>query len=203
MSKVVQAIFWVAGVLMLVVVALPAAVGYGYAVIMFPAYDQSSSCQGRKADPIREDDYRVYLLNRGCNVQEAMEGLGKENQMAPARLMAFYRGKALPVGAETGAWEDVQAQLSEFKAFSIARDGLSEFWDDPISRLFALAGQKYFEVAAPIFFGAIGDGASHIAGIVQLGPLAQGLLYIGVSMLGLAIVASALYCLLKQALKWF
>ena len=205
MSKIVQVVFWIAGVLVLVLVVLPAAAGYGYAVTMFPAYDQSSSCKDRKADPIGEDDYRIYLLNHGCNVQEAMEGLGKEVQRDPARLMAYYRGEARPGSADDiVAWDAVQASLHKFKAFSVARNcppncGLSEFWgDDVISRQFAVAGEKYLQTAISIFLGALGVGASHIAGIVRLGPLAQGLLYIGY-VIGLAILASALYDLLKNA----
>jgi hypothetical protein len=208
MSKVIQLVFGIAGVLVFAVLVLPAAAGYGYALAMLPAYDQSASCKDQKADPIREDDYRVYLLNRGCNIQKAMEDLGGEVHIESERLMAFYRGELKPSSAdETIGWDAVQGSLKTFKSFSATDDcppdcGMSGAGggSDPISRMFDGAFQKYLEIALPIFLGAIGMGASHVAGIMQQGPLAQGLLYMAY-VVGLAIAASALYDLLKQAIK--
>jgi hypothetical protein len=200
MSKLLEPVFWIGGVIIFLVWALPAIAGYGYAVLMLPAYDQTASCEKEKADPIRADDYRVYLLNHGCTVEAALQGIGKDLSVNPARLMAFYKGETRPASAdEVSAWDAALAMLRTFKLSPAGSgDGLSSFWgDDAISRQFERLGERYTLTATPIFLSALDLGASHIAGIMQQGKAAEGGLYIAY-LIGLAILATALYDLLKR-----
>lgn len=204
LRKFVQGVALIASVLALAVLALPAVGGYVYAVLLFPAYDQSEPCKSRKADPVSEDDFRVYLLNHGCTVREALGGLAREFRIDPGRLLALHSGAQQPRSAdEVSAWDAVQASLRQFKPFASAAACppycLSDFWgDDVVSQLFQRAFDSYFIVATPIFYEALAVGAAHIAGAAQQGPLAQGFLYFGY-LIGFGVLASAIWAALKRA----
>jgi hypothetical protein len=163
-STLAMIAFWVLGVVAIGVFGLPAAAGYGYAVIFYPGYDQQFVCSGHRNDPVTADDYRVFLLNRGCTLQDAIQEIAKEEGKDPRRLTALYRGEAGPGSAdEVIELDALRAELDRsFKPFPDTGGcppgqycPPNTFWgDDIIGRLFANVGHNYLYYALPIFFGA-------------------------------------------------
>jgi len=195
---------------------LPWAAGYGYAATFFYAYD--NACPD-KSKPLTEDNYRVFLLNRGCTLEEAAIDVAKEfpsystiRPMTPERVVALYRGDEKPQTADEVMVTDViRAELKRsFKPFAlsgnckpdeICNEGLSHFWgNDAISRIFAKAGDLYLSYAVPVFYDGLGAGAQHMAAILASGPLAKGLLFVFYA-IGAAILLNIVWGLLRKAVS--
>ncbi|KAI94277.1 hypothetical protein T281_11890 [Rhodomicrobium udaipurense JA643] len=188
---------------------LPWAGGYGYAATFFYAYDYA--CPGKSA-PLTQDNYRVFLLNRGCSLDDAAQDLAREYRKTPERVMALYRGEAQPQSADEVMITDaIRAELKQsFKPFALAanckpgeicNEGLSPFWgDDVVSRLFAKAGDLYLGYAVPMFYDGLGMGAHHIAAVLASGPLAKGVLFV-VYAIGAAFLLNFVWGLLRKAIS--
>jgi hypothetical protein len=196
-----------AALLLVATFVLPWAAGYGYAATFFYAYE--SACPG-KSEPLTEDSYRVFLLNRGCTLEKAIDDLASDYRKTPERLLALYKGDAKAESAdEVMVTDAVRAELKRsFKPFGLARhcapgeicnEGLSPFWgDDAVSRIFAKAGDLYLSHAVPVFYDGLGTGAQHMATLLATGPLARGLLFV-VYATGAAILLNILWGLLRRA----
>jgi hypothetical protein len=183
-------------------IGLPFAGGAGYAALLYPAFDVS--CPIEKNDKRGHDDYRVYLLNRGCNVSEALAGIAADLDYAKGadRLKALVDGTEQPQNSgEESARDEARKQLHSFKPFSTGCPPgelcPSDFWgDDVISNFFQLLGDKYGAYAVPQFLSGLDLGADQLSSIAAMGPLAQGLLYL-FYLVVLAVIGSAAYDMLK------
>lgn len=186
-----------------VLIALPFAGGTGYAGLLYPAFDVGCPL---KPDESREhDDFRVYLLNRGCNVGQALAGIATDLNYTKGvdRLRALVDGKLKPEsGDEDLARNAAVEQMHSFKSFSPpcppGEFCPSDFWGkDPISRSFAFLGNTYGTYATPQFLSGLDFGADQLSSIEAMGPLARGLLYLFYVVV-LAVIGSAAYDMLKS-----
>jgi hypothetical protein len=185
-----------------VLIALPFAAGYGYAGILYPAFD--AGCPLKDDAKRGHDDFRVYLLNRGCTIGDALAGIAADLNYSKGvdRLRGLVDGTQKPEsGDEDSARNAAVEQLHRFKPFaSQCPPGdlcPSDFWgDDVISNLFHLLGDKYATYATPQFLSGLELGADQLSSVTEMGPLAKGLLYLFYVVV-LAVLGSAAYDMLK------
>lgn len=191
---------WISAIIMIGII-VPGALGYGYALTFFSSYEYACpKPDEQKNTPISGDDYRIYLLNRGCSLDEMMAEMGREYGIDPQILKALYLGTAEPQTSNQVMLQGVvREQAYQFKPFPGDNTPNYEA-DDAVSRLFHNAIDQYMIKVTPIFLGATAIGAEHITSIWRMGPLARGMIYLAY-IIGLGILGAAIYDLMKRLLR--
>lgn len=191
---------WISTII-IVGMIVPAALGYGYALTFFSSYEYACPRQPeQKNDPIPADDYRIYLLNRGCTLDAMMGEMGREYAIDPQVLKGLYLGKADPQSSNEVMLQGVvREQAYLFKPFP--SDNRPDYGtDDAVTQLFNNAIDFYMLKATPLFLSAVAIGAEHITAIWRMGPLARGMIYLAY-IIGLGILGAAIYDLMKRLLR--
>jgi len=173
----------------------PGALGYAWAVGWLPVYSAVCHFDRIFGPAINPDGYRIYLLDRGCDVDAAIRNILAASQFAAGpdkvdanRIVDIYHHKQLAVpGDESLAVDLVRQKLREFASStpdesSCTRDNrycvASGASDDDFISSWAHAYLSY--VQSQFRYTAI-DGADYIASLLAMGLIAQviiGLCYL-------------------------
>jgi hypothetical protein len=112
---------------------LPPAGGYGYAIMALPLYGQickNATISGVFDGKMSAEDYRVWLLNRGCaadtalrdviadlNLDAPSERVSPEKpHLDPVKYAEYYNGRSRPTNADEARWLDVlREEMKSFK----------------------------------------------------------------------------------------
>jgi len=112
---------------------LPPAGGYGYAIMALPLYGQickNATISGVFDGKMSTEDYRVWLLNRGCTVDTALrDGIADLNldnplksvspektNLNPIKYTEYYYGRSMPASADEARWLEVlRTEMKSFK----------------------------------------------------------------------------------------
>ena len=124
---------FVAGLIASGLLFLPPAGGYGYAIMALPLYGQickNATISGVFDGEMSAEDYRVWLLNRGCTADTALHDViadlnldtplksvspGKTN-LDPVKYTEYYNGRSRPANADEARWLEVlRAEMKSFK----------------------------------------------------------------------------------------
>lgn len=170
----------------------PGVIGYAWAIGWLPVYGAVCHFDRIFGPAVNPDGYRVYLLDRGCDVDAAIRSILAASQFAAGqdkvdadKIVDIYHHKQLAVsGNEFLAVDLVQQKLREFASSTpdetyCTRDnryciasGASD--EDFISRW---AHAYLFYVQSQIRYTAM-DGADYIASLLRMGLIAQGIIAI-------------------------
>jgi hypothetical protein len=123
----------VAGLIASGLLFLPPAGGYGYAIMALPLYGQickNATISGVFDGEMSAEDYRVWLLNRGCTVDTALRDViadlnldsplksvspGKTT-LDPVKYTEYYNGRSRPANADEARWLDIlRTEMKSFK----------------------------------------------------------------------------------------
>jgi hypothetical protein len=181
-------------------VALPVTLGFAYAFLWLPVY--AGVCSEAAFAPMPADKYRIFLLNRGCDLDEAITEIARSMEADPATLHDLYGGKE-PTTSEEVMWADaLQAGLRSFvplrtragacppeDAYCPQRYGWS---NDVLSNLIRKAAAPYGNYAKRQFVQGVNDGADFVSGVLAMGTVMRGMLLLGYGLIAAVAVAAAM-----------
>lgn len=178
----------------------PTAAGYAWAIAWLPIYGTVCNFDKVFGSTITPDGYRIFLLNRGCDLDAAIREIAADLDPGkdPNRLVAIYHGTQRP--SSTDELIEMDAVESGLRQFVMPKEvtdcavgqdqycAPAHYWnDDIVSSLFSIIGHKYDSYSEPKFFDAINDGADRIAAALRMGPIVQGILLLCYSVAGLVV----------------
>lgn len=199
--------------IVLVLACLPFVIGFGYAMVSLPIYGGVCEFKNVFSDKITPDGYRAFLLNRGCNLDEEIKrvvGDATDGRRAGDKFVEVYHGVPHALsGDEESLMHAVRAELRLFRPLKMSTDcgtGIycpqsTFFGDDVISNLFASVWNKYALYAVPSFVFAVNMGADFLVGILRMGSVAQGflfLLYAGASLVIIDVLGKLAFDFIKK-----
>lgn len=183
MQRLKTSAVWILLALVALVIA-PTAAGYAWAIAWLPGYAVVCHIDKVFGPSITADGYRIFLLNRDCDLDTAIEKIAVENGMDPGKLVAMYHG-TYPK-SKFSAEDVLELNVLQFslRKFALpvtqrepcppgqlcgpwARDIVTDILDNIVGR--------YGPYAQNSFFGAVNDGADAIANILRQGPIFQAL----------------------------
>jgi len=168
----------------------PGVAGYAWAIGWLPVYGTVCHFDKIFGPAINTDGYRVYLLDRGCDVDAAIRDILAASQFAAGqdrvdanKIVDVYHGKRLAnAGDEFLAVDLVQQKLREFRASTprgngCARDnryctGTDGSDEDFISSWI----HAYLSLVRSQFRYTAVDGADYLASLLRMGLVAQGVI---------------------------
>jgi hypothetical protein len=178
----------------------PGVTGYAWAIGWLPIYGLVCHLDKVVGPAINSDGYRVYLLDRGCDVDAAIRNILAGSEFAAGqdkvdadRIIGIYHHRQLAeTGDESLARDLVQEKLSEFATSVPVGTGCApdnrycnpaETSDENFISRWVHA---YLSYAQSQFRYTVIDGGDYIASLVAMGFIAQviiGLCYLAAMLL--------------------
>lgn len=189
----------------------PGVAGYAWAIGWLPVYGAACHFDKIFGAAINPDGYRVYLLDRGCDVDAAIRNVLAASQFAAGqdkvdadRIVEVYHGKRLAVaGNEFLAADSVQKKLREFASSTpggndCPRDNRyctpRETADEDF---FSTWAHAYLSYVQSQFRFTVMDGADYIASVLRMGLGAQVIIALCYLAAGLAVAVGVVRHLLR------
>ncbi|MCC7250523.1 hypothetical protein [Hyphomicrobium sp.] len=194
---------------------LPYALGFGYAWSALPVYWTVCKDGSFKSD-ISADEYRIFLLNRGCDPEAAARQIAEEvlkDPQAADRAVRVYRGETPAVTAEDRFVDSmadgsliqgiIHFRLHRFRPFDTYDPNCppesncpkpSFFSDDLIGNLMS----NYVDYLDGPMHDSIAEGSRQVAQIWRQGPLTRGILLVVYAALA-GIAVNAIYSLIFKS----
>ena len=168
----------------------PGVIGYAWAIGWLPVYGAVCHFDKIFGPAIDPDGYRIYLIDRGCDVDAAIRNVLAASQFAAGqdkvdadRIIDIFRHKKLAVaGDETLALDFVQQKLREFAASAPGAGNCAP--DNRFCAISAATDEDVFSRWAHAYFSYVQlqfrytamDGADYIASLLRMGLVAQGMI---------------------------
>jgi hypothetical protein len=177
-------------ILVVAVGLFPGVVGYVWAIGWLPIYGAVCHFDKVFGPAINPDGFRIYLVDRGCDVDAAIRAILAKSQFAAGqdkvdadRMVDIYHHKQLAVaGNEFLAHDVVVQKLREFATSSPSADACT-MDDRYCASPEAMSGNfisrwtdAYVYYAQSQFHYTAIDGADYIASWLQMGPLGQAVI---------------------------
>ena len=168
------------------VACFPGTAGYAWAIAWLPVYGTVCHLNKIFGPDVSRDGYRIFLLNRGCDVDKAIQQIvtaASDLSVDPAKIVAIYHGTSRAETAdEYLAMDRVESGLREYAGSAPITDNCTGGYcaiPAPSNEDFVTkwAGE-YMSYARSQFLYTAKDGADYIASLLRMGPLVQGLVYI-------------------------
>jgi hypothetical protein len=173
----------------------PGVTGYAWAIGWLPIYGLVCHFDKVVGPAINPDGYRVYLLDRGCDVDAAIRNILAGSQFAAGqdkvdadRIIGIYHHRQVAeTGDESLARDLVQEKLSEYATSAPVGTGCAP--DDRYCSLADAAGDNfmsewvhaYLSYVQSQFRYTVIDAADYITSLLAMGLIAQviiGLCYL-------------------------
>jgi len=163
----------------------PGTAGYAWAIAWLPVYGTVCHLNKIFGPDVSRDGYRIFLLNRGCDVDAAIRQIvtaASDLTVEPGKIVAIYRGTSR---AETPdeylAIDRVESGLREYAGDASNTDNCAGGYcaiPGPSSEDFlAKWASAYASYARSQFLYTAKDGADYIASLLHMGPVVQGLMF--------------------------
>jgi hypothetical protein len=177
-------------ILVVVVGFVPGVAGYGWAILWLPIYGAVCHFDKVFGSAINPDGFRIYLVDRGCDVDAAIRDILAKSQFAAGqdkvdadRVVDIYHHKQLAVaGGEFLARDLVLQKLREFATSSLGANACApddRYCATPEAsdwNLFSRWTHSYLYYVQSQFHYTAMDGADYIASLLRMGPLAQAII---------------------------
>jgi hypothetical protein len=176
----------------------PGTAGYAWAVAWLPVYGTVCHFDRIFGPNVSRDGYRIFLLNRGCDVDTAIRQIvtaASDLSVDPGKIVAIYHGTSRAETAdEYLAFDRVESGLREYASAAPSIDDCvggyctipSPSSEDFVSRW----ASAYASYARSQFLYTAKDGADYITSLLRMGRVVQGLIFI-------AYLAAALFLLTR------
>ena len=178
----------------------PGVTGYAWAIGWLPIYGLVCHFDKVVGPAINPDGYRVYLLDRGCDVDAAIRNILAGSQFAAGqdkvdadRIIGIYHHRQLAeAGDESLARDLVQEKLSEFATSAPVGTGCAPDnryctpADASDEDFFSRWVHAYVSYVQSQFRYTVIDGADYITSLLAMGLVAQviiGLCYLAAILL--------------------
>jgi hypothetical protein len=183
---------WLTEIAILVVVVgfFPGVAGYGWAIGWLPIYGAVCHFDKVFGSVINPDGFRIYLADRGCDVDAAIRDILATSQFAAGqdkvdadKMVDIYHHKQLAVAASEFLARDLVLQkLREFATSSMGANACTP--DDRYcatpealdGNFFSRWIRSYIYYVQSQFQYTVMDGADYIASLLRMGPLAQAVI---------------------------
>ena len=165
----------------------PGIAGYAWAIGWLPVYGTVCHLDKIFGPTISPDGYRIYLLDRGCDVDAAIRNILTASQFAAGqdkvdanKIIEVYHAKRLAVpGNEFLAVELVQKRLREFTTSIPDTNDCT-----PANRHCSTresSGEDFFSAWLHAYFSYVRlqfrytviDGSDYLTSLLRMGPIAQ------------------------------
>jgi len=164
----------------------PGAAGYAWAIAWLPVYGTVCHVNNVFGSDISRDGYRIFLLNRGCNVDTAIRQIvtaASDLSVEPGKIVAIYHGTSRAETAdEYLAIDRVESGLREYAGDALNADNCAGGYcaiPGPSSEGFlARWASAYASYARSQFLYTAKDGADYVASLLRMGPVVQGFMFI-------------------------
>jgi hypothetical protein len=183
------------------VACFPGTAGYAWAIAWLPVYGTVCHLNKISGPDVSRDGYRVFLLNRGCDVDKAIQQIvtaASDLSVDPAKIVAIYHGTSRAETAdEYLAMDRVESGLREYAGSAPITDNCTGGYctiPAPSNEDFVTkwAGE-YISYARSQFLYTAKDGADYIASLLRMGPVVQGLVFIAYLAVVLLLAIRVLY----------
>jgi hypothetical protein len=200
-SSGLQRLLISAAVLIALVACFPGTAGYAWAIAWLPVYGAECHVDKIFGSNVSRDGYRIFLLNRGCDVDAAIRQIvaaASDLSVDPGKIVAIYHGTSRAETAdEYLAADRVESGLRDYAGTAPSTDNCVGGYctiPGPSSEDFVTkwAG-AYFSYARSQFLYTTKDGADYIASLLRMGPVAQGLMSIAYLAVALFLVTRIIY----------
>jgi len=165
----------------------PGITGYAWSVGWLPVYGAVCHFDKIFGSAINPDGYRIYLLDRGCDVDAAIRNILAASQFAAGqdkvdanKIVDIYHGKRLAApGNEFLAVDLVQRKLREFATSTPESDACTpanrycttpKTSDEDFLTTWVHAYLSYVQLQ---FRYTVMDGADYLASLLRMGLIAQ------------------------------
>lgn len=168
----------------------PGVTGYAWAIGWLPVYGAVCHFDKILGPAINPDGYRIYLLDRGCDVDAAIRSVLAASQFAAGedkvdadKIVDVYHGRRLAApGNEFLAVDFVQKKLREFAASTPGGNRCTQdnryctAREAPDENFFSSWAHAYLSYVQSQFRYTVMDGADYIASLLRMGLIAQGII---------------------------
>jgi hypothetical protein len=179
----------------------PGTAGYAWAIAWLPVYGTVCHFDKVFGSDVSRDGYRIFLLNRGCDVDSAIRKIvaaASDLSVDPEKIIAIYHGASR---AETPdeylAIDRVESGLREYAGSTPGTENCAGGYcaiPSPASEDFITKwSSAYASYVRSQFLYTAKDGADYIASLLCMGPVAQGLMFIAYLGAAIFVVARVVY----------
>jgi hypothetical protein len=185
-SPGVQKLLISVATVVVLVSCFPGTAGYAWAIAWLPVYGTVCHVNNVFGSDISRDGYRIFLLNRGCNVKVAIRQIvmaASDLSVDPEKIVAIYHGTARAETAdEYLAIDRVESGLREYAGSAPSTDNCAGGYcsiPGPSNEDFVTKWTgAYFSYVRSQFLYTTKDGADYIASLLRMGPVVQSLMFI-------------------------
>ena len=179
----------------------PGAAGYAWAIAWLPVYGTACHFDKIFGPNVSRDGYRIFLLNRGCDVDAAIREIvtaASDLSVDPGKIVAIYHGTSR---AETPdeylAIDRVKSGLERNAGSTPSTDncvgGYCDIPGPPSEDFITKWASTYFSYVRSQFLYTAKDGADYITSLLRMGPVVQSLMFAVYLAAGLFLVTRLFY----------
>jgi hypothetical protein len=163
----------------------PGTAGYAWAIAWLPVYGTVCHVNNVFGSNVSRDGYRIFLLNRGCNVDAAIRQIvmaASDLSVDPEKIVAIYHGTSRAETAdEYLAIDRVESGLREYAGSAPSTDNCAGGYcaiPGPSSEDFVTKwASAYVSYVRSQFLYTAKDGADYITSLLRMGPFVQSLVF--------------------------